>query len=121
MFVPPVMSGPGFITFGTTVDAQLHVTDAKTTFGLDEPMVWSAYLTKKANSVDLTIRLFKLDPTQPSGQILVSEDAVRPVVKGARIFFRRLRAIGAADGPGLFTVQYVRGAEILSSGSFLVQ
>jgi hypothetical protein len=116
-----VLNGPGFITFGTTADAQLHVTDAKTTFSVDEPMIWSAYLTRPANSVDLRIRIYKLDPTQPSGLALVREDIVQPEVRGAQIFFRRLRPMGASAGSGVFTIQYVRGDEVLAQGSFLVQ
>ena len=121
LFVPTVMQGPGFITFGTTVDAQLHVMDPKTTFGVDEPMVWSAYLTEPANSADLRIRILKLDASRPSGQVLVREDLVKPDATGVQIFFRRLRAIGATDGTGLFTIEYVKGDQILSTGSFLVQ
>lgn len=121
LFVPPVVAGPGFITFGTNVDAQLHVTDAKTTFALDEPMVWSAYLTEPANSVDLRIRMLRLDATKPSGQALVHEDAVKPDVRSTQVFFRRLKPIGSSEGPGLYTIEYVRGQEILATGSFLVQ
>jgi hypothetical protein len=121
LFVPTVMQGPGFVTFGTNVDAQLHVTDPKTTFGVDEPMVWSAYLTEPANSADMRIRILKLDASQPSGQLLVREDLVKPDATGVQIFFRRLRAIGATEGTGLFTIEYVKGDQILSTGSFLVQ
>ncbi len=121
LFVPAVMQGPGFITFGTTADAQLHITDPKTTFAIDEAMVWSAYLTQTANSADLRIRILKLDATQPTGQRLVREDPVKPDVTGAQIFFRRLRPIGASDGAGLYTIEYVQGDQVLSTGSFLVQ
>ena len=121
LFVPNVMQGPGFITFGTNVDAQLRVTDPKTTFGINEPMVWSAYLTEPANSADLRIRILKLDASKPSGQVLVREDPVKPNVTGVQIFFRRLLAIGATEGTGLFTIEYVKGDQILSTGSFLVQ
>ncbi len=121
LFIPPVVTGPGFITFGTNVDTQLQVTDPKTKFAIDEPMVWSAYLTEAANSADLKIRILKLDANQPSGERLVREDLVQPDVQGVQIFFRRLRPIGASDGAGLFTIEYVRGEDILSTGSFLVQ
>ena len=53
LYVPQVVTGPGYVTFGSNVDGQLHVTDAKTTFAADEPMVWSADLTEPANSADL--------------------------------------------------------------------
>jgi hypothetical protein len=121
IFVPQVLVGPGFVTFGTNADDQLRITDAKSTFGLDEPMVWSAYLTEAANSSDLRIRILKLDASQPSGQALIREDEVKPDATGAQIFFRRLRPLGTTYGPGLYTIEYVRGDQILSTGSFLVQ
>jgi len=121
LFVPQVVSGPGFVTFGTNADDELHITDAKTTFGLDEPMVWSAYLTESANSADLRIRILRFDPNQLSGQELLREDPVKPDATEAQIFFRRLRPIGTTYGPGLYTIEYRRGDEILSTGSFLVQ
>ena len=119
--VPAVQIGPGFITFGTTADASLHVTDPRSTFAIDQPMVWSAYLTETANAADLRIRILKLDPTAPNGQTLIREDPVTPNVHNVRIFFRRIHPIGATGGPGLYTVQYVRGDQILSQGSFLIQ
>jgi hypothetical protein len=121
LYIPAVVTGPGFITFGTTADAQLHVTDPKTTFAVDEPMIWSAYLTRPANSVDLRIRIYKLDATQPTGLALVREDLVMPVVNSTQRFFLRLRPIGASAGAGLFTIEYIQGDEVLSQGSFLVQ
>lgn len=114
------MSGPGFITFGTTGDANYRVTDPKTTFAIDEPMVWSAYLTETASASDLRIRILVLDASQPSGQRLVREDEVRPDAQ-AQIFFRRLRPLGLTTGAGLFTIQYLRGEQVLSQGSFLIQ
>jgi hypothetical protein len=96
-----VVTGPGYITFGSNVDAQLHVTDAKTTFAVDEPMVWSADLTGPADSAALMIQIYKLDASQ--------------------IYFRRLRPLGATLGTGLFTIQYVRGQDVLATGSFLIQ
>jgi hypothetical protein len=119
--VPAVQIGPGFITFGTTADASFHVTDPRSTFAIDQPMVWSAYLTETANAADLRIRILKLDPTAPDGQTLIREDPVTPNVQNVRIFFRRLHAIGATSGTGLYTVQYVRGDQILAQGSFLIQ
>lgn len=119
--VPPVMAGPGFITFGTRADAQYRIVDAKTMFGLDEPMVWSAYLTQPANSVDLRVRILIADPSQTTGERLIREDAVKPDARAVQIFFRRLRPIGVTAGSGLFTIQYVLGEQVLSQGSFLVQ
>jgi hypothetical protein len=120
LYVPDVVTGPGYITFGSNVDAQLHVTDPKTTFGIDEPMVWSADLTEPANSVDMKIQIFKLDASQPDGQRLVRTDEVKPDATGAQVYFRRLRALGATLGAGLFTIEYVRGADVLATGSLLI-
>jgi hypothetical protein len=119
-FVPAVNVGPGYITFGTESNSQLQVTDAKTVFRPDERMVWSAYLTDTANSSDLRIVVLKLDPEAPDGQRLVAEDDVRPVANGVQRFLRRLRIGTIIDGPGLYTVRYLRGTEIMSEGSFLV-
>jgi hypothetical protein len=119
-FVPAVNAGPGYITFGTESNSQLQVTDPKTVFGPDERMVWSAYLTDTANSADLRIVVLKLDPEAPDGQRQVAENEVRPVANGVQRFLRRLRVATIIDGPGLYTVRYLRGAEIMSEGSFLV-
>ena len=119
VFVPPVMQGSGFITFGTIADSQFHVLDPKTTFTIDQTILWDAYLTEPANSDQLQIRVLKLDATQPSGQVLVRTDPVTPRANDIRLFFHRFKLNGA--GPGLYTIQYVRGDQILSTGSFLVQ
>jgi hypothetical protein len=121
IFVPNVMVGPGFVTFGTTLDTQLQVTDPKTTFAVDEPMVWSAYLTETASSSDLVIRILVFDPSKLTGQRLVREDGVKPFVSSAQIFVRRLLPIGTTYGPGLYTIEYLKGEQILATGSFLVQ
>jgi hypothetical protein len=115
------MTGLGFITFGTTADAQLRVVDPKTIFAVDEEIVSRAYLSETANSSDLMIRILKLDASQPSGQLLVRGEPVKPGATTAQIFFRHMRPLGPALGPGLYTVQYVRGDQILAQGSFLVQ
>jgi hypothetical protein len=119
-FVPTVNVGPGYITFGTNSNSQLEVTDPTTIFGADERMVWSAYLIDRANSADLRIVVLKLDPAAPDGQRLVAESDVRPVANGAQLFLRRTRVSTIIDGPGLYTVRYVRGDQIMSEGSFLV-
>lgn len=121
LYIPAVVTGPGYITFGSNVDAQLRVTDAKTTFAVDEPMVWSADLTQQANSSQLKIQIYKLDAGQPSGRRLIRTDDVQPDATGAQIYFRRLRPLGATLGTGLFTIQYVRGEDVLATGSFLIQ
>jgi hypothetical protein len=120
VFVPTVQIGRGYVTFGTDADQTLRVTDPKTTFALDEAMVWSAYLTEPADSADLRIRILRLDSASPSGQTLVREDLVKPETRSGQIFLRRLHALGPTTGPGLFTIEYVRGDEILAEGSFLI-
>jgi hypothetical protein len=120
LFVPAVMEGPGFITFGTVADAQFLITDPKTTFGVDEAMVWSAHLTEPESSTDLRIRILKMDASQPTGQILVREDEVKPDAT-AQVFLRHVRPLAPTAGAGLFTIEYVRGDQILAEGSFLVQ
>jgi hypothetical protein len=121
LFVPQVMIGPGYITFGTIGDTQYRVVDPGTTFAVDQQMVWSAYLTRTANSDDLRVRILKMDATQPSGQLLVREEPVTPRSTNAQIFFRHVRALGATAGTGLFTVEYLLGDEVLALGSFLIQ
>lgn len=118
---PPVVVGPGQITFGTTGDSRYRVVDPKTTFGVDEAMVWSAYLTEPADSTALQIRILRTDPAAPAEPRVVRIDPVSPVANDVQIFFRRLRPIAATAGAGLFTVQYVRGDTVLAQGSFLVQ
>jgi hypothetical protein len=83
-------------------------------------MVWSADLTEPANSVDMKIQIFKLDASQPDGQRLVRTDEVKPDATGAQVYFRRLRALGATLGAGLFTIEYVRGTDVLATGSLLI-
>jgi len=121
LFVPPVQQGPGFITFGTTADSSYHVLDPKTTFAVDELMVWSADLLQPANSADLQILIYIQDPTQPTGERLLRTDPVTPSAQDVRIFFRHLRPLGATYGTGVYTIQYVRGDQVLAMGSFLVQ
>ncbi len=119
-FVPAVNAGPGYVTFGTESNSQLQVVDPKTVFGGNERMVWSAYLTDTADSSDLRILVLKLDPDAPDGQRLVAESEVRPVANDVQRFLRRVRVGSITEGPGLYTVRYVRGTEIMSEGSFLV-
>lgn len=122
LFVPPVQQGPGFITFGTTADSSFHVTDPKSSFALDDPMVWSAYLLESANASDLQVLIYVQDPTQANGLRLVRTDPVTPNAQDVRIFFHRARPpIGTTYGAGIYTVQYVRSGQVLAQGSFLVQ
>lgn len=114
---PTVQVGPGFVTFGTRADRQLRIVDPAASFPVDERIVWSAFLTQPANSADLRVQVFKVDGTPPTGERLVLDKAVTPVVSGGQIYQRRIRPSNALDGPGVYVVRYVRGTEILSEGS----
>ena len=120
VFVPDVQVGPGYVTFGTKTNGRLDVTDPRATFGPSETMVWSAYLAAPADSVDLEIRILKLDPVAPDGQRLVRVDPVKPKATNAQRFVRTVRVKRVLAGPGLYTIQYVRSGEIVAEGSFLV-
>lgn len=120
VFVPQVLVGRGYVTFGTEADSRLLITDARTTFSADDRMVWSAQLTDVADSTELRIHVLKLDPDAPDGQRLLRDDPVRPKVQAAQLFLRNVRVQSITDGPGLYTVRYVRGTDILSEGFFLV-
>jgi hypothetical protein len=119
-FTPAANVGPGYVTFGTDSNRQLQITDPKAVFNPDERMVWSAYLTERADSADLRVVVLKLDQSAPDGQRVLSESEVRPSANDVQRFLRRLRVSSIIDGPGLYTVRYVRGDVILSEGSFLV-
>ena len=54
---PPVQVGQGFVTFGTQADEELRIIDPRTAFTLQEQVVWSAYLTRPADSSELRIRI----------------------------------------------------------------
>ncbi|MGZ8634715.1 MAG: hypothetical protein ACXWZZ_12805 [Solirubrobacteraceae bacterium] len=119
-FVPDVNEGPGYITFGTSSNGQLQVTDPKTVFGLDERMVWRAVLTEDADSADLRIEILKLDPESPDGLRLLRVDEVKPRANDVQTFLRRVRVRNLTEGPGLYTIRYMRGDELMSQGTFLV-
>jgi hypothetical protein len=114
---PSVQVGAGYVTFGTRADRQLRIVDPAATFPLGERVIWSAFLTQPANSTDLHVQVFKVDGTPPTGERLVLDEAVTPVAVESQIFQRRIRPSEALDGPGIYVVRYVRGAEILSEGS----
>jgi hypothetical protein len=120
VLVPQVLVGPGYVTFGTEADSRLLITDARTTFNADERMVWSAHLTEVADSTDLRIHVVKLDPNALDGERLLRDDPVRPRVDAAQLFVRNVRVQSISDGPGLYTVRYVRGTDILAEGLFVV-
>ena len=113
---PLVNVGPGFVTFGTRADRQLRIVDPAGSFGIGERVVWSAYLTQPANSIDLRVQVFKLDGTPPTGERLILDEAVTPLAQDAQIFQRRIRPSEVLDGAGLYVVRYVRGTAILSEG-----
>ena len=115
--VPPLVHiGEGFVTFGTRSDDQLHIVDPRSTFAIDERIVWSAFLTARADSVDLLIRILKMDNTAIGGERLIMEEAVTPLVVNAQIFQNRIRPQAALDGPGIYVVRYLFGEDVLSEG-----
>jgi hypothetical protein len=119
--VPPVVHvGPGFVTFGTRADATLHVLDPRATFAGDERITWSAFLTARADSNELRLKIYKLDPAAVGGEALISDAEVTPLVRNAQIFQHRLRPDAALQGPGIYVVRYVRGIELMSEGYFQV-
>jgi hypothetical protein len=114
---PQVQIGAGFVTFGTRADDQLHIIDPAASFALRDRVVWSAFLTEPADSVDLHVQVFKVDGTPPNGERLILDEAVTPLLRGAQVFQRRIRPSDALDGPGIYVVRYLRGTDILSQGS----
>ncbi len=117
---PPVQEGQGFVTFGTQADEELRIIDPRTTFANQEQVVWSAYLTRPADSAELRIQIAKADDTAPDGEVQVVDSGVTPAVTGGQIFQRRFRPRGLLEGPGLYTVRYVAGTDILAQGTILV-
>lgn len=119
-FVPQVNVGPGYITFGTKSDSQLHIVDPQVTFEPGQRIVWSAFLVDTANSVDLRIHTFRLD-TALGTETLIADEEVTPVVQGSQLFVRRFRAGGVLQEPGVYVVRYVRGAQVMSEGYFEIR
>ena len=117
---PPVLEGQGFVTFGTQADEELRIIDPRTTFTLQEQVVWSAYLTRPADSSELRIKIVKADDAAPNGEREVVDDEVEPVVEDGQIFQRRFRPNRLLDGVGIYTVRYVAGEEILAQGTIQV-
>jgi hypothetical protein len=120
-FVPEVNVGPGFITFGTKSGENVTIADPRANFVMADTIRWSAYLTEPANSVDLRVRVLKLDPEAENGERLISEAEVRPKVTGAQRFGRRINPRRALDGPGIYVVRYLRGETVMSEGYFLLE
>jgi hypothetical protein len=115
--VPPLVQiGEGFVTFGTRADDQLRIEDPRSVFHAGERIVWSAYLTERADSAELRIQISKLDSAEVSGERLISDSAVTPDVRNAQIFQSRIRPQNGLDGPGVYVVRYVRGTDVLAEG-----
>ncbi|HUR16240.1 MAG TPA: hypothetical protein VMZ33_03045 [Candidatus Limnocylindrales bacterium] len=116
----PVQEGPGFVTFGTQADEELRITDPRTTFTMQEQVVWSAYLTRPADSSTLRIQIAKADDSTPNGERQVVDAEVTPEVVDGQIFQRRFRPNRLLDGAGVYIVRYVAGTEILAQGTIQV-
>lgn len=115
---PLVQIGAGFVTFGTRADQQLHIDDPRSQFGPTERIVWSAFLTAQADSIQLHIQILKQDPAAIGGERLISDTPEEGLIRNAQIFQRRIRPELALDGPGIYTVLYLRDTNIVSHGSF---
>ncbi len=113
---PLVQIGEGYVTFGTRADDSLHIIDPKSVFKPNERIIWSAFLSERADSVDLLVRISKMDPTQIGGERVISESPVTPLVRNAQIFQNRIRPGTSLDGPGIYAVRYLRAEETLSEG-----
>jgi hypothetical protein len=113
---PLVQIGEGFVTFGTQADDSLRVVDPRSVFRPNERIVWSAFLSERADSIDLLVRITKLDSTAIGGERIISDSPVTPLVRGAQIFQNRIRTARDLEGPGVYAVRYFRGEEILSEG-----
>lgn len=110
-----VGQGPGFVTFGTQSDSSLRIIDPRTSFGPDERITWSAYLTELVNSDETRIEISKIDPATGAEE-LVRQEEVRPRVTAGQIFLRRIRPDQSLDGPGIYVVRYLRGFTVMSEG-----
>jgi hypothetical protein len=117
---PLVQIGEGFVTFGTMADDQLHIVDPRSSFAATERIVWSAYLTRPADAIDLAFRIVKIDSTVEGGERLILEEPVTPLVRNAQILGHRIRPDMVLEGAGVYTVRYVRGDVVLAEGSFEV-
>ena len=113
---PLVQIGEGYVTFGTKADNSLHIIDPKSVFKPNERIVWSAFLFEPTDSVDLLVRISKMDPTQIGGELVISDSPVTPLVRDGQIFQNRIRPGADLSGPGIYAVRYLRGEEILSEG-----
>ncbi|CAN5703297.1 hypothetical protein BH24CHL5_BH24CHL5_05250 [soil metagenome] len=118
--VPLVQVGPGFVTFGTKNNSDLRISDPRATFALSERVRWSAHLFEPADSSDLLVRILKLDPDTVEGERMIREDVVKPAVRDAQLFLRRIRPERFLAGPGIYAVRYMRAETLMSEGYFQV-
>lgn len=119
-FEPTVQVGPGFVTFGTQAGESVTIKDPRATFQVSETIRWSAYLSQPVESLDMTVRVLKLDAASESGERLISEAPVHPISIGNVRFGRRIEPERALDGPGIYIVRYLRGETVMSQGYFLL-
>ena len=118
-FVATVQIGPGFVTFGTQLNPDRTIADPRATFVPSDRIAWSGNLTAAADSADVTVRLFKLDPAAPNGERLLSEGGPQPPGKAQLIFTRHdVNPSRALDGPGTYLVRYLKGEQVLAQGYF---
>jgi hypothetical protein len=118
-FVPTIQVGPGFVTFGTELNADMTVAAPRASFAQSDRIAWSAYLTQASDAADVTARLYKLDPAAPNGERLLSEGGARPKVKDSDHFTRSgIRPGRDLDGPGFYLVRYLKGDTVLAEGYF---
>jgi hypothetical protein len=118
-FVPTVQVGPGFVTFGTRLNADMTVADPRASFTPSDRIAWSAYLTAASDAADVTARLYKLDSAAPNGERLLSEGGARPNIKASDHFTRSgIRPGRDLDGPGIYLVRYLKGDAVLAEGYF---
>ncbi len=83
---------------------------------MDERIVWSAFLTERADSIELRVHVLKIDGAAVGGERLIIDSEVTPIVRDAQIFSRRLRPEAVLEGPGVYVVRYLRGTDVLSEG-----
>jgi hypothetical protein len=119
--VPEVKIGPGFVTFGTQANEDVTIADPRSTFTMSDTIRWSAYLTERADSDDLHVRVLVLDPEAENGERLISEGGVRIRVDNALRFGRQIDPSEVLEGPGIYVVRYSRGDTLMSEGYFLLE
>jgi hypothetical protein len=116
-FEVEVREGPGYVTFGTNVNNNLRVTDARAVFELGERMTISAQMTEPAGSAEMVIHFYQYDPQTDSEEFLLEQE-VRPRVSSASVFSRRVNTSNLFDEPGFYVMRYLRGDEVMSEGWF---